>query len=261
MPALTLADFAMIAVIAFSGLFAFVRGFVRELFGVGSWVGSAVITFFGYGSTTAFSREFIDNRLFADLTGIIGLFLVSLVLFSLLTHLVANRVRGTILDAPDRALGLAFGLLRGIAVVALLLLGIQTMVDEDKRPGWYNTSHLAPLLLDYSQQGLLEAQRRLDVSVPTLTPESQSKENPRKEMPAEPNAAKEPEVLLPEVLTPVAKELLPALLPEGLPNGAPSTKTPEKTPVKIPAKTSKSTSPAYETDDRKRLDELFEKKP
>jgi membrane protein required for colicin V production len=254
MPALTLADFAMIAVIAFSGLFAFVRGFVRELFGVGSWVGSAVITFFGYGSTTAFSREFIDNRLFADLTGIIGLFLVSLVLFSLLTHLVANRVRGTILDAPDRALGLAFGLLRGIAVVALLLLGIQTMVDEDKRPGWYNTSHLAPLLLDYSQQGLLEAQRRLDVSVPT-----QILENP-----SEPKALQEPDhqpATLPEVLAPVEKAVLPEATSQG-PAAAPQSHD----GVKPSPKTSKPTGPAptgpaYETDDRKRLDELFEKKP
>ncbi len=45
---MTLLDIILIAVMVISGLLAMVRGFVREVFAIASWVIAAVVTLYAY---------------------------------------------------------------------------------------------------------------------------------------------------------------------------------------------------------------------
>ena len=261
---LTVADIAMIALIGLSGLFAFVRGFVRELFGVGSWIGAAVITFFGYPFSTQLGRELIENRLFAEVAGIAGLFVISLVTFSLIAHVVSDQVRDSIFSGVDRALGLAFGLIRGLFVVAVVLLGIHNFVAEEKLPDWYKESSLAPIILKYSQQGLHEATKNYGVQQQDNQQKDDEKQGGEKPDGQQQDGNKDGATApaphdgqhggaAPNHPTPSN----PTANASDTNNAAPPAPTPAApTPAATP-----SAKPGYGIEERKRLDDLFTKKP
>ncbi|MCA3249373.1 MAG: CvpA family protein [Holosporaceae bacterium] len=267
---LTLADIAIIAVIGLSALFAFVRGFVRELFGIGSWIGAAIITFFGYPFSTQLGRELIENRLFAEVAGIAGLFVVSLVSFSLIAHVVSDQVRDSIFSGADRALGLAFGVIRGLFVVALVLLGIHNFGAPESLPAWYKDSTLVPVILEYSQQGLHEATKNYGLGGDGAGKpqdgdkqggerqggERQGGENPDgQQQDGNKDGATTPaphdgqhEGAAPNHPTP----------PNPTPNNA---APPAPTPAAPTPAATPSAKPGYGIEERKRLDDLFTKKP
>lgn len=112
-------DIIVIAVIAMSALIAFLRGFVREMLTIGSWIGAALITLYGFKYVQPKFEQWISSKLAADIAGGIVLFLISLIAFSILSHMIARFVRGSALTAVDRSLGLLFGLVRGAILVSL----------------------------------------------------------------------------------------------------------------------------------------------
>lgn len=112
-------DVIVIGVIGISAVIAFLRGFVREMLTIGSWIGAALVTLYAFPVLQPKFEQWIASKLAADIAGGIGLFLASLILFSILSHMVAKFVRGSALTAVDRSLGLLFGLVRGAILVSL----------------------------------------------------------------------------------------------------------------------------------------------
>jgi membrane protein required for colicin V production len=112
-------DIIVIAVVAISALIAFLRGFVREVLTIGSWLGASLVTLYGFPLLQPKFEQWISSKLAADIVCGISLFLGSLILFSILSHMVARFVRGSALTAVDRSLGLLFGLVRGAILVSL----------------------------------------------------------------------------------------------------------------------------------------------
>jgi membrane protein required for colicin V production len=112
-------DIIVIAVVTLSALIAFLRGFVREVLTIGSWLGASLVTLYGFPLLQGKFEQLISSKMAADIVCGITLFLVSLVLFSILSHMIARFVRGSALTAVDRSLGLLFGLVRGAILVSL----------------------------------------------------------------------------------------------------------------------------------------------
>src|ERR1700722_2125165 len=112
-------DIIVIAVVALSALIAFLRGFVREVLTIGSWLGASLVTLYGFPLLQPKFEQWISSKLAADIVCGISLFLGSLIIFSILSHMVARFVRGSALTAVDRSLGLLFGLVRGAILVSL----------------------------------------------------------------------------------------------------------------------------------------------
>src|SRR5215475_8082580 len=93
-------DIIVIAVVAISALIAFLRGFVREVLTVGSWLGAALITLYGYGLVAPQFEQWIPkSKLAADVGASFVLFTVSLIVFSIISHTIAKFVRGSALTA------------------------------------------------------------------------------------------------------------------------------------------------------------------
>ena len=112
-------DIIVIAVVALSAIIAFLRGFVREVLTIGSWLGASLVTLYGFPLLQGKFEQWISSKMAADIVCGISLFLVSLVVFSILSHMIARFVRGSALTAVDRSLGLLFGLVRGAILVSL----------------------------------------------------------------------------------------------------------------------------------------------
>jgi membrane protein required for colicin V production len=128
---LTWFDFAALAVLGLSGVMAFARGLIRELFSIIAFIGGGVAGYFLASPLAPMVQGVIDiDRWLAAL--IAGL-LVFLVVFIVVTLVVASLAKtihqSTEIGAFDRAAGLAFGVLRGVAFVALGVLLIRQSSD------------------------------------------------------------------------------------------------------------------------------------
>lgn len=174
---INLADLIVIIVLVVSGIFAFVRGFVHEVLAVASWVGAAFVTLYAYPLAQPWVLGVITVEFIASLVTGVGLFLVTLVLFSVLTRIFSNRIQESSLGALDRSLGLLFGFARGAVIVVLAWMALSYMVVEDERPGWLQEAKTRPLvergadmlmalvpasLLERGDQAADEARRRAE---------------------------------------------------------------------------------------------------
>jgi membrane protein required for colicin V production len=129
-------DIAVVAVIVLSAIFAFARGFVREALSIVAWVGAAFITLRGFGAAFAVIDPMIKNPLLSQLIAGFGLFVISLVILTIITSIIARYVRTSSLSAIDRTLGFIFGVARGVLIVSLAYLLLDAAVAKDDRPIW-----------------------------------------------------------------------------------------------------------------------------
>ncbi len=143
-------DLAVIAIVVLAALLGLWLGMVRVLLGIGSWIGAAILTVYGLPLLRPTARGWIESPLLADLAAGGSIFLVGLVVFTVLTHMIAERVRGTALGAVDRSLGLVAGLALGIVITSGTYLVAERLLDiparESERPEWLRGSRTAPLL-------------------------------------------------------------------------------------------------------------------
>lgn len=165
---INLTDIAVALVILFSGLFAFFRGFVHEILAVVSWVGAAAATLIGFPFAQPVLRKLIAIPLVADLATGVSIFLVVLVVLSIITRMLASRVRGSGLGPLDRSLGLVFGFVRGALLVCIAWLILAWVLPRQDYPGWLLQARALPLVERGGSLlvGLLPERLRDDLAIP-----------------------------------------------------------------------------------------------
>ena len=139
-------DIVVIAVVALSALFAFVRGFLREILSIGAWVAAGVATWFGLPLLRPFGRQYIEIELIADVATGVVIFVVVLVVASIISHFLTRGVRESALGPLDRSLGLLFGVFRGALIVCLALLVVDNFYAPDNRPDWLKDARTLPVV-------------------------------------------------------------------------------------------------------------------
>lgn len=150
-------DLGVIAVILLSAIFAFARGFVREALSIIAWVGAAAITLYGFNWAYGLIEPHAQNPILSQVIAGFGLFVVSLIVLTVLTGIVARLVHVAGLTLIDRTLGFIFGLARGAFLVCLAFLLLDMSVQQNDRPGWIREARSAPYLHEGAAmlQGLL----------------------------------------------------------------------------------------------------------
>ena len=147
-------DLAVIGIVALSAVFAFARGFVREALSIVAWVGAAAITLYGFNWVYAQVEPRVHNPLLSQVIAGLGLFVISLIVLTIMTGIVARAVRATGLSPIDRTLGFIFGLARGALLVCLAYLALDFVPPPD-RPEWIREAKSTHFL----QQGADELRR------------------------------------------------------------------------------------------------------
>jgi membrane protein required for colicin V production len=144
-------DIIVVAVVAISGLLAFVRGFARELLSIAAWVGAALVTYYFFEPSRVVARSLMKPWL-ADVVAPAVVFVVCLIIFSIITGVLSNQVRQSSLGAVDRALGMVFGVARGALVVCAAYLVMTQFLKDEDRPDWVRSAHTKGLLEAGAQQ-------------------------------------------------------------------------------------------------------------
>ena len=125
-------DVAVLAVSAFSGMLGFLRGLVREVFGLSAWIGAGLAAWWFYDPADAMARRAIANPDIADPVAFGVLFLVVLIVLTLVARALGGAVRRSALGGLDRTLGLVYGLARGgaLVVAAYIIAGVYEPPDQ-----------------------------------------------------------------------------------------------------------------------------------
>jgi membrane protein required for colicin V production len=139
-------DIIVLAVIGISGLFAFARGFVKEVFSIGAWVGAALIALYAFPHVQPVARKLIASAAIADGAAAVVVFLVSVIALSIVASAIAARVKGSALSALDRTLGLVFGLARGVVIACIGWLAAAWALPEKDWPDWARGARTRPFL-------------------------------------------------------------------------------------------------------------------
>ena len=129
-------DLVVLAVLALSGLLAFMRGLVREVLGLGAWVIAGIVAS-PYGVLPYLQpwvRQQIAGATTADIVAFGSVFVLTLIVLWMVASALSAAVRGSVLGGLDRTLGLVFGLARGAALVAVLYVIVGMAIPAEQWP-------------------------------------------------------------------------------------------------------------------------------
>ena len=133
-------DYFLLAIITISALLSLWRGFVREALSLASWVVALWVAILFFERLGRWLERWIDTPSISDVVAFTILFVTTVMLGGLVNLLAGQLVAKTGLTATDRALGMVFGIARGVLIVAVLvLLAGLTALPQDP---WWSESML-----------------------------------------------------------------------------------------------------------------------
>lgn len=142
---LTYFDFGVGGFVLLSALLGFAVGFVKGGLFLMSWMGAVLVTLQTYAEVRPFAREMVENELIADLGSAAAIFIVTLIVFYILSALIGGFVRRSRLNALDRSLGFLGGIAVGAAVISAAYIPL-TYLWPDEPPQWIKDARLRPFV-------------------------------------------------------------------------------------------------------------------
>ncbi len=142
----TLLDLILIGVMLISGLLAMVRGLLREVFSIVSWVAAAGVTLYFYPQLLPLTKQYIAQDTVATVVTVALLFLGTLLIVTIISARLSDAVLDSRIGALDRTLGFVFGLARGLLVVVVAFLFFNWLVPEKTQPPWVVNAKSRPVL-------------------------------------------------------------------------------------------------------------------
>lgn len=145
-------DAVVIAVMATSCLFAFFRGFVREILSLGAWIGAGIVTIYYFPDAAEWLKPHFKTPVVAAGFATLGLYITALIGFSILNRFILKFIKsGDEVGPTDNILGLVFGALRGAFIVSLGFFMLLIALPENDYPDWLKQS----VTLPYAEKGAM----------------------------------------------------------------------------------------------------------
>lgn len=147
---LTILDIIVIVVVLISATLAMVRGFVREVLSVASWVAAVAAAYYFHEFLTPLVRNYVESDTVSRIIAASIIFFIALIVASYLTTRVADFVIDSRVGAIDRILGFFFGAARGVLLMVIALWFFNFLSPTP--PAWVADARTKPILDDLGQQ-------------------------------------------------------------------------------------------------------------
>ncbi|MCB1835005.1 MAG: CvpA family protein [Geminicoccaceae bacterium] len=141
---LTIFDVGVLLVVGLSALLSLMRGGVREVFNLASWIGAFAVAVYAFAQFRPMVMDAVNNDLIANIATAFAVFFIPLVVFKLIGGMIAGAIAGSALGPLDRLLGLAFGFARGALIVCAGYLIAGELMPRDRFPDWVKNGVTKP---------------------------------------------------------------------------------------------------------------------
>jgi membrane protein required for colicin V production len=139
---LNFADYLIIATVLISGTVGLIRGLLREVIALITWIVAAFVAWHFAGSLEPHLGGLLAQPDARPWVARLILFVVVLLVGHAIGAIVDHFVRLSLLRGVDRFLGLVFGLLRGVVIVGAAVIACETVrLDTES---WWHESVLLP---------------------------------------------------------------------------------------------------------------------
>ncbi|ODQ01730.1 MULTISPECIES: CvpA family protein [unclassified Salinivibrio] len=135
-------DYLILGVIGFSALVSVIRGFVKEALSLVIWFGAFFVASQFYPQLAVYLTN-IQDAVIRNGTAIALLFIATLIVGAVVNYVIAQLVHKTGLSGTDRVLGIVFGSVRGVLIVAAVLFFLDAFTSVSKTQAW-GQSELIP---------------------------------------------------------------------------------------------------------------------
>ncbi len=147
-------DYVLIAILLFSAIQSFRRGFSREIIGLAAMFFAFLLAMWFYGMAGSLVSPYVGSPATANMIGFFLVVIAVLLLGALVGWIVSRFLRTVGLSFFDRLLGAAFGVVRGLLISMALLTA--WMAFGSQRPGGVGSravvhSQIAPYVLGASR--------------------------------------------------------------------------------------------------------------
>ncbi len=135
-------DIVIIALFVISILIGIYRGFVKETLSVVSWALAAVVAFRYGEQASAYIKPYIQQEPLDLAIAYVAVFLISLIVFSVISHLISQIFDSSGMKGIDRSIGSIFGAIRAAAIIVILVLVGRFMAMDNQQ--WWMDSQFIP---------------------------------------------------------------------------------------------------------------------
>ena len=147
-------DYVFIAFLLYAAFASARRGFSREIIGLAAVFFGFLLGMWFYGLAGSFVAPYVSSMRVAHLIGFFLVFFGVLIAGAIAGWIVNRFLRTIGLSIPDRLLGAAFGVVRGILLIAGILtayIAFGSHVDSRRMPQAVVHSRIAPFVLEASR--------------------------------------------------------------------------------------------------------------
>lgn len=130
-------DMTVFAILGVSLLLGVMRGLVREVMALVSWIAAFVLARQFGGSVAVLLPATLQPAELRLAAGFVSVLLASLLVLWLAGFLLSELVKAAGLAGANRALGAVFGLVRGLVIVTIAVL-VGGLTSLPRHPGWRN---------------------------------------------------------------------------------------------------------------------------
>lgn len=115
-------DYAFLILMGISVIYSLIRGLIREIFALLAIIFGFLGASYGYGFFAVWLKTWIENETLCQILAFGILFLAIAFSLSLIGKLLANLLRTMDLSWADRLGGAAFGFIKSILLIAVIIL-------------------------------------------------------------------------------------------------------------------------------------------
>ncbi|HLK69660.1 MAG TPA: CvpA family protein [Bryobacteraceae bacterium] len=141
-------DAVLLIILVVSVMTSFRKGLSREVIGLVTVFLALILGVWFYGLVGGLLIAYMSSPAVANLCGFFVVFLGTILLGALVSHVVGRFLKVTGLSIVDHGLGALFGLVRGTVIVVALLMAIMAFSPGEQPPQSVVNSRIAPYAVD-----------------------------------------------------------------------------------------------------------------
>ncbi|MBX3500331.1 MAG: CvpA family protein [Alphaproteobacteria bacterium] len=187
-------DIGALGLLIFAGAMGLSSGFIHSVLFIGAWVLAGTGAWRFTPSLQPEVQKYVASEQIAYFTTLLGTFVVLLIVLTLVASTIGRWVRASSIRVPDKIIGMAFGVVCGLIVLATAFLLYTYIVKPATMPPIIAQARLFPLVKEAAE--IIEPQ--LPESFKTRAQRISPSKTPDPAAPAAPAAPPDPATTPPD---------------------------------------------------------------